>query len=119
MRDEPMFFPKPCPIRLRESAFGNALYLFQACDPANAERHALCFSLGSPCSKESLMFVFSSFAKKSSLFVALLSVGLSSRSIAGTIYAANVVSSSGLGTSATNQWNDPTAALGMPTTSEQ
>jgi hypothetical protein len=119
MRDELKFLPKPCPIGLRESAFGNAPFFIQACEPPIAERYALCFSAGSPCSKEFLMLVFSPFAKKSSLVVVLLSAAVSSRAVAGTIFATGVVSSSGLGDSTANAWNDPTSALGMPTTSEE
>ncbi len=61
----------------------------------------------------------SPIAQKSSVFVVVLSTAITSRSIAGMIYAANVVSSSGLGDTTANAWNDPTAALGAPTTDEE
>ena len=65
------------------------------------------------------MSPFSPIAQKSSVFFVVLSAAISSRSIAGTIYATSVVNSSGLGDSTTNAWNDPTAALGAPTTDEE
>jgi hypothetical protein len=65
------------------------------------------------------MSQFSPLARKSSVFFVALSAAISSRCVAGTIYAANVVSSSGLGDSTDNAWNDPTTALGAPTTDEE
>ena len=63
----------------------------------------------------------SSFSNSVQIFLAfllVLSASISARCAAATIYASNVVSSSGLGDSSTNMWNNPNAALGAPTTGE-
>jgi hypothetical protein len=65
------------------------------------------------------MSPFSPIARKSSVLFAVLSTAISSQAIAGTIFATSVVSSSGLGDSTANPWNDPTAALGAPATDEE
>ncbi len=65
------------------------------------------------------MSPFSPLARKSSVCFVLLSAAISSRSNAGTIFATSVVTSSGLGDSTANAWNDPTTALGAPTTDEE
>jgi hypothetical protein len=65
------------------------------------------------------MSPFSPIARKSSVLFAVLSAAISSQAIAGTIFATSVVSSSGLGDSTANPWNDPTAALGAPATDEE
>ena len=65
------------------------------------------------------MSVFSPIAQKCSVALLSLSAAISARCAAGTIYAANVVSSSGLGDSTANPSNDPASALGTPTTDEE
>ncbi|MGD0461219.1 MAG: hypothetical protein ABSB74_01905 [Tepidisphaeraceae bacterium] len=65
------------------------------------------------------MSVYSPIAQKSAVVSLFLSAAISSRCAGETIYAADVVSFSGLGDSTTNAWNDPTAALGPPTTFEE
>jgi hypothetical protein len=65
------------------------------------------------------MSPFSPLARKSSACFVLLSAAVFSRSNAATIFATTVVSSSGLGDTAANAWNDPTTALGAPTTDEE